>query len=155
MAADPTPPTVAALAAALPERVAALAGHVDPATATYLDRVRAAVADLASRDPAAGDVRGALAEVSARAAIDTDVPTASRQPALRYVKGGVKAVSGWYLRYVAHQVTAFATSVAALGEALAARADGLEATTSALAERLGDVEARLERLERHEAGGDR
>ena len=154
MAADPTPPTVATLAAALPERVAALAGRLDPSTAAYLDRVRAVVADLVARDPAAGDVRGALAEVAARAAIDTDVPTASRQPALRYVKGGVKAVSSWYLRYVAHQVTAFAGSVATLGEALAARADALEATAGVLAERLTAVEERLERLEQRQQRGD-
>lgn len=153
--ADPTPPSStpapwspAAAAAALPRRAAEVADRLDGAAAAYLATVRAAVGQMIARDPADGDVQGAIAEVRARASIDTDVPTASRRPAARYVKGGVKVAGGWYLRYVASQVTAFAVAVAALGDALAARADALEARTASVESRLAGIEERVQRIER-------
>jgi hypothetical protein len=144
----PQPSTPRSTAAAhYPERVAAVTSRLDAATTAYLAHVRQAAARLAHHELDPSDARGALEELGELVTIDTDVPTLSRRPAARYLKTGVKQLSGWYLRYVAAQVTAFGTATVAFGTAMAARADALEAATAALARRVEDLEGRLAAIE--------
>ncbi len=127
--------------------MAGATARLDAGATAYLAQVRQAAERLAHRSLDPADVRGALEELEALAAIDTDVPVLSRHPGVRYVKGGVKQLGGWYLRYVAQQVTAFGAATAAFGEAIAMRADALGDATADLAARVSVLEARLDALQ--------
>ena len=97
-----------------------MAAGLDASSAAYLEQIRQAAGKLAHRELDPADARGALEELGELVAIDVDVPTLSRRPAVRYLKGGVKQLGGWYLRYVAQQVTAFGTATVAFGAAMSA-----------------------------------
>jgi hypothetical protein len=113
----------------------------------YVARVRAAAARLAVGAPRGGDLEALLADVQETASIDVDVPTLSRRTSVRGVKTGVKALTGWYLRYVGQQVTAFGNAVVSFGTAIVERTGELEAAQAASLQRLQALEARVQRLE--------
>jgi hypothetical protein len=102
----------------------------------YLDEVRREIDDEVRRRRASGDLpldvereldqlflahsplggRGAalrdmLRLVDASVFIDPVVPVESRRPGGTTVKRGLRSLSLWYLRYVTHQVSEFATAV--------------------------------------------
>ncbi len=58
-----------------------------------------------------GDLGAALRMLDAAVFIDPVVPVASERPAGAVVKKGLRAASLWYMGYVTHQVSKFATAV--------------------------------------------
>ena len=77
-----------------------------------------------------GDDLDALLEQADRGAfVDVDVPTASRVPAVSIVKRVLRKLMAWYLRYIAQQVSVFATSTVGAMKLLGRRIAALEATT--------------------------
>ncbi len=130
-------------------------GRLEQVAPGYLEQVRRATSRLvARRSGPSGDPRDALAELEEAAAIDVEVPTLARRRAVRLVKVGVRALVGWYMRYVGQQVTALGQSTARLGAALveasedlsrrgedlSRRTDGLATEVEALAARVGRLE---------------
>jgi hypothetical protein len=77
-----------------------------------------------------GDDLDALLEQADRGAfMDVDVPTASRLPAVSIVKKVLRKLMAWYLRYVAQQVSVFATATVGALKLLGRRVAVLEAST--------------------------
>jgi hypothetical protein len=66
--------------------------------------------------------------------VHADVPTASNQPMLSYVKRGLRMVMAWYVRFLAQQVTAFAGAITRAVRLLGHRVDTLERVTVKAAE---------------------
>jgi hypothetical protein len=129
--------------AGLAEEIAAAARarEADPGfPAERIGRIRSAAARLAATELAAGDVRHAALLLERQADIDLQVPTRSRVPGVEPVKRVVKAMTIWYLRFIAAQVTAFGHAVARFGITVAARLDGIEAEVD-------ELRRRVERLE--------
>jgi hypothetical protein len=58
-----------------------------------------------------GDMSAALRMVDAAVFIDPVVPVASQRPAGAVVKKGLRSLNLWYIGYVTHQVSKFATAV--------------------------------------------
>lgn len=114
----------------------------------YLERARAAAGRLAVADGGSSDLRGAIQGVEDTAAIDVDVPTASRQPLVRIFKTAVRRAISWYLRYVGVQITAFGQAVSHLGGLLADRTEAVEIKTAELEARVSELAERVQRLER-------
>jgi SAM-dependent methyltransferase len=110
--------------------------HEDEAARRYLDEVRREIDDEVRRRRSSGDLppniereldqlflahsplggrsaalRDMLRLVDASVFIDPVVPVASRRPGGTTVKRGLRSLSLWYLRYVTHQVSEFATAV--------------------------------------------
>jgi SAM-dependent methyltransferase len=110
--------------------------EADAAAQAYLDQVRRDIDDEVRRRRASGDLpvsverqldqlflahsplggRGAalrdmLRLVDASVFIDPVVPVASRRPGGATVKRGLRSLNLWYLRYITHQVSEFATAV--------------------------------------------
>ena len=110
--------------------------EADDTAQKYLDQVRRDIDDEVRRRRASGDLplsvereldqlflahsplggRGAalrdmLRLVDASVFIDPVVPVASRRPGGTTVKRGLRSLNLWYLRYVTHQVSEFATAV--------------------------------------------
>ncbi len=101
-----------------------------------------------SRDNSAREnVQESLDALGDVATFDVEVPTASTRREWEYLKVAVKRLTSWYLRYLAGQLNAFGGQVQRLGEALAARTDGLETAADELAARMELAEERLGRLE--------
>jgi hypothetical protein len=115
----------------------------------YLATVRLATARLGALDLQPDDVHGALLGVEDCARIDLDVPTASRRRAESAVKGSVKRLTGWYLRYLGDQVTLLGLALVRFGTSVALRTDQLEEATGRLS---GDLRALTARVDRLEAG---
>jgi len=117
-----------------PDTAASAAG-VDEADRSYLARVRAEIDDEVRRRRASGDLtpqteseleqlflrhaplgstRQELHEVlrlvDAAAFIDPVVPVESSRPGGAAIKKGVRSLNFWYLRFVTHQVSKFATA---------------------------------------------
>jgi Methionine biosynthesis protein MetW len=67
--------------------------------------------------------------------VHADVPTASNQPLLSYVKRGLRMIMAWYVRFLAQQVTAFAGAITRSVRLLGHRVDTLERVTVKAAER--------------------
>ena len=126
--------------------------RLDPSDVPYVAHVRAAAGRLALREATSGDVRAAIDELGELARIDIDVPVLSRHRSGRLVKQGVKQLGGWYVRYVAQQVTILGLATVRLGDALAQRGDALDA---ALTESRAELAALRERVERLEAATPR
>lgn len=125
------------------------------ATLAYIEKVRQATRRLRAHDPApdgegpAGSiaVRTSLEALRHVATFDVEVPTASQRKEWEYIKVTMKRLTSWYFRFLAAQLNVFGAHVINLGDALAARTDGLESTQEELAVRLGAAEERLRRLE--------
>jgi hypothetical protein len=111
-----------------------------PSDAAYLDKVRRATGRLAIRDVPPDDVRAALEGVRDVASFNVEVPTESTRREVQFAKQAVKRAAGWYLRYLAEQLNAFAGAMTRLGESLTTRVEGAEA-------RLDELAARVEALE--------
>jgi hypothetical protein len=124
-----------------------------PLDAGYLAQIRLVTSRLGRRGRV-DDAREALVDLGDVTVIDTDVPTVSPRRRVRFVKRQVKALIGWYLRYLAQQTTVLGQATARLGTALVDQADRLEGTTTGLAAELARLQERVERLEGIE-GSDR
>jgi hypothetical protein len=123
----------------------------------YLDEVRRQIDDEVRRRRASGDLplnvereldqqflrhsplggRGAalrdmLRLVDASVFIDPVVPVESRRPGGTTVKRGLRSLSLWYLRYVTHQVSEFATAVSRALHVLDAQVTDLRRKVDAL-----------------------
>jgi hypothetical protein len=127
----------------------------------YLAQVRRAAGRLGVRSTTSGDLDILLEDVADQAKIDAEVPTASRRREVRILKVAVKRLTGWYLRYLAQQVTALGESVSHLGRELAARSDALDVraqatdeTVTALTGQVDGLRRRVEQLESTEVGDD-
>jgi len=133
------------------------AGPSDDDTARrYLDEVQRDIDDEVRRRRASGDLpldverdldqqflrhsplggRGAalrdmLRLVDASVFIDPVVPVDSRRPGGATVKRGLRSLSLWYLRYVTHQVSEFATAVSRALHVLDAQVTDLRRTVDA------------------------
>ena len=130
----------------------------DDAARRYLDEVRREIDDEVRRRRASGDLppdvereldqlflahsplggRGAalrdmLRLVDASVFIDPVVPVESRRPGGTTVKRGLRSLSLWYLRYVTHQVSEFATAVSRALHVLDAQVTDLRRKVDALA----------------------
>ncbi len=128
----------------------------DDAARRYLDEVQREIDDEVRRRRASGDLpldverdldqqflrhsplggRGAalrdmLRLVDASVFIDPVVPVDSRRPGGATVKRGLRSLSLWYLRYVTHQVSEFATAVSRALHVLDAQVTDLRRTVDA------------------------
>jgi hypothetical protein len=131
---------------------AAKTPDLGPAALVYIDKVRQATRRLRAREisrdnSARENVQESLDALRDVATFDVEVPTASTRREWEYLKVAVKRLTSWYLRYLAGQLNAFGGQVQRLGEALAARTDGLETAADELAARMELAEERLGRLE--------
>jgi SAM-dependent methyltransferase len=130
----------------------------DEAARRYLDEVRREIDDEVRRRRASGDLppniereldqlflahsplggrsaalRDMLRLVDASVFIDPVVPVASRRPGGTTVKRGLRSLSLWYLRYVTHQVSEFATAVSRALHVLDVQVTDLRRKVDALA----------------------
>jgi hypothetical protein len=83
-------------------------GDLPPNIERELDQLFLAHSPLGGRSAALRDM---LRLVDASVFIDPVVPVASRRPGGTAVKRGLRSLSLWYLRYITHQVSEFATAV--------------------------------------------
>jgi hypothetical protein len=113
-----------------------------------LERIRAATARMGTRDADQDDARAALATLEGLVEIDLDVPTGSRRRSTGLLKGAIKRLIGWYLRYVGHQVTLVGQAVVRLGTVLTDRTETLERKVAGDRRDVEDLAARVARLER-------
>lgn len=125
------------------QTAAIVLARTDP---SYVDRVRQAVGRLAARDDDPGDAPGALLVLEDSAVIDVEVPVASTTRAGTLLKTGVRRLSGWYLRYVAEQVTLFGQATVRLGTALVDRTDQLRTAAERLEQTSGVLRHDLDGL---------
>lgn len=126
--------------------------RLEGAAPGYLAQVRASAARIGQRGGETTDAKAALEALEELAVVDLDVPTASRYPAARRLKAVVKQLVGWYLRYVGDQVSSFGQAVSHFGTLLEQRTENLEKRSERLEGELGDLAARVERLERSRPG---
>lgn len=130
----------------------------DEAARKYLEVVRREIADEVRRRRASGDLpldverqldqqflqhsplggrsaalRDMLRLVDASVFIDPVVPVESRRPGGTTVKRGLRSLSLWYLRYVTHQVSEFATAVSRALHVLDVQVSDLRNKVDALA----------------------
>jgi hypothetical protein len=117
------------------------------AALVYIEKVRQATKRLNSKEIEPDNVRGSLETLRDMSTFDAEVPTASNRREWEYLKKAVKRLTVWYMRYMAEQLNAFAASAVRLGDALAAKTEGLESATEDLTVRMTAAEARLRRLE--------
>lgn len=75
------------------------------------------------------DLDAVLAAADRASFIDIDVPTGSNIPGMAPVKRGLRKLMAWYLGYLAHQVSEFATSSVASLKLMGARVKVLESVT--------------------------
>ncbi|MEN3271650.1 MAG: hypothetical protein V7636_411 [Actinomycetota bacterium] len=110
------------------EEVAArrAAGDFPPGMERDLDLI---FARFAPATHSADDLDALIEQADRGAFVDVDVPTASRMPAVAYVKRGLRKLMSWYLRYLAQQVSVFASSVVGALKLLGRRVEALEAST--------------------------
>jgi hypothetical protein len=131
--------------------------EADDSAQRYLEQVRREIDDEVRRRRASGDLpvsverqldqlflahsplggRGAalrdmLRLVDASVFIDPVVPVASRRPGGAAVKRGLRSLNLWYLRYVTHQVSEFATAVSRALHVLDAQVTDLRRKVDAL-----------------------
>ena len=114
----------------------------------YLERVRNAASSLGVRNVEASDLRAALLDVEDLSEVDIDIPIVARRAPVRALKAAVKRLVGWYLSYLAKQVTAFGQAVTHLGTALSDRTEALEGSTRELRAQVVELAERVDRLER-------
>jgi hypothetical protein len=114
-------------------------------------RIRVATDWLSAEEPASDDVRFAALLLQRQAGVDLDPPVDARSWPQRLVKKIVRRLFGWYVQFLAQQVSTLGQAAARLGFAVAQRTEALEAQTTAdrrgVEGRLDDLSARLARLE--------
>jgi hypothetical protein len=82
-------------------------GRLAPETERELDAQLRPDVPPPLRKREVGRMRAALADAGFRAAVESDVPTASGHAGGALVKRGVKALVGWYVGTIANQVRDF------------------------------------------------
>jgi SAM-dependent methyltransferase len=105
-------------------------GDLPPNLERELDQLFLAHSPLGGRGAALRDM---LRLVDASVFIDPVVPVESRRPGGTTVKRGLRSLSLWYLRYVTHQVSEFATAVSRALHVLDAQVTDLRRKVDALA----------------------
>ena len=105
-------------------------GRSPPHIERELDQLFLAHSPLGGRGAALRDM---LRLVDASVFIDPVVPVESRRPGGTTVKRGLRSLSLWYLRYVTHQVSEFATAVSRALHVLDAQVTDLRRQVDALA----------------------
>src|SRR4051812_30432994 len=75
------------------------------------------------------DLDALLEQADRGAFVDVDVPTASQVPGVSIVKKVLRKLMSWYLRYIAQQVSVFASSSVGAMKLLGRRVAELEAST--------------------------
>jgi hypothetical protein len=105
-------------------------GDLPPNLERELDQLFLAHSPLGGRGAALRDM---LRLVDASVFIDPVVPVESRRPGGTTVKRGLRSMSLWYLRYVTHQVSEFATAVSRALHVLDAQVTDLRRKVDALA----------------------
>jgi SAM-dependent methyltransferase len=105
-------------------------GDLPPTIERELDQLFLAHSPLGGRGAALRDM---LRLVDASVFIDPVVPVESRRPGGTTVKRGLRSLSLWYLRYVTHQVSEFATAVSRALHVLDAQVTDLRRKVDALA----------------------
>jgi SAM-dependent methyltransferase len=105
-------------------------GDLPPNIERELDQLFLAHSPLGGRGAALRDM---LRLVDASVFIDPVVPVESRRPGGTAVKRGLRSLSLWYLRYVTHQVSEFATAVSRALHVLDAQVTELRRQVDALA----------------------
>jgi len=107
-----------------------VSGDLPPNIERELDQLFLAHSPLGGRGAALRDM---LRLVDASVFIDPVVPVASRRPGGTAVKRGLRSLNLWYLRYVTHQVSEFATAVSRALHVLDAQVTDLRRKVDALA----------------------
>jgi hypothetical protein len=107
-------------------RVRRASGDFPPGLERDLDLI---FARFAPASTSGDDFEGVLAAADRSSFVNVDVPTASRIPAVSYVKRVLRKLMSWYLRYLAQQVSAFSSSAVAALRVLGRRVDALEAAS--------------------------
>jgi len=105
-------------------------GDLPPGIERELDQLFLAHSPLGGRGAALRDM---LRLVDASVFIDPVVPVESRRPGGTTVKRGLRSLNLWYLRYVTHQVSEFATAVSRALHVLDAQVTDLRHKVDALA----------------------
>lgn len=105
-------------------------GDLPPTVERELDQLFLAHSPLGGRGAALRDM---LRLVDASVFIDPVVPVESRRPGGTAVKRGLRSLNLWYLRYVTHQVSEFATAVSRALHVLDAQVSELRRQVEALA----------------------
>jgi len=105
-------------------------GDLPPDVERELDQLFLAHSPLGGRGAALRDM---LRLVDASVFIDPVVPVESRRPGGTTVKRGLRSLSLWYLRYVTHQVSEFATAVSRALHVLDAQVTDIRRKVDALA----------------------
>ncbi len=105
-------------------------GDLPPQLERELDQMFLAHSPLGGRGAALRDM---LRLVDASVFIDPVVPVESRRPGGTTVKRGLRSLSLWYLRYVTHQVSEFATAVSRALHVLDAQVTDLRRKVDAMA----------------------
>lgn len=109
-----------------------------------ISRIRAAAARLAASEFRPDDLRHGALMLERQANIDLQVPTASRIPGVSLFKRSLKKLMIWYLRFLAHQISAFGQATARFGVTVANRIEGAETDLADLTARVARLEATLE-----------
>jgi hypothetical protein len=120
------------------------AGDFPPGLERELDAMFARYAPATT----GGDFEEVVEAAERTSFVHADVPTASNQPLLSYVKRGLRMIMAWYVRFLAQQVTAFAGAITRSVRLLGQRVDTLERVTVKAAEQT------LAEITEHRAGPD-
>lgn len=107
----------------------------------YLQKVRSATVRLSVHPVADGDVRAAAEVLRRHVGIDGSPPVVSSRVAGIYAKKAIGKAVGWYVRFVAGQVTALGGATVSFGVAVAERLERLEAENAELSRRITRLEA--------------
>jgi hypothetical protein len=114
-------------------------------------RIRVATGWLSAAEPESDDVRFAALLLQRQAGVDLEPPLGSRSWPQRLVNQQVRRLLGWYVRFLAQQISALGQAAARLGLAVAQRSETLQAQAAAdkaaVDGRIDDLSARLARLE--------
>ena len=136
------------------EEIVAEAGELEATPGFPRDtvaRIRVATGWLSAAQPESDDVRFAALLLQRQAGVDLEPPLGARAWPQRLVKQVVRRLVGWYVRFLAQQISALGQSTARLGLAVAQRSEALQARAdadrAAVDGRLDELSARLARLE--------
>lgn len=111
--------------------------------ASLAARVRAATSRLGATAVRPDDIRHASVLLERAAAIDAQVPTASRAAPMGFAKRVVKKAVFFYIRFLADQVSLLGHAAARMGFSVAERVDALDEELAALRSRVEELERRL------------
>lgn len=114
-------------------------------------RILVATGWLSAAEPDSDDVRFAALILQRQAGVDVEPPLGARSWPQRLAKRVVRRLVGWYVRFLAQQISALGQAAARLGLAVVRRTEALEAQAAAdrasVERRLEDLSDRLARLE--------